>query len=50
MDHATTIPNPLLFWIAKVTDRQVAHAMEFLKAENDILRSKLPLGMTFHSN
>ena len=42
----TRIPNPLLFWIAKVTDRHVAHALEFLKAENEILRSKLPKQFT----
>ena len=42
----TKIPNPLLFWIAKVTDHHVAHALEFLKAENKILQSKLPKQFT----
>ena len=36
----TKIPNPLIFWIAKVTNRPVAHALEFLKAENETMRSQ----------
>ena len=38
----TRIYHPLLFWIAKSANRNVAHALELLKAENEMLRSRLP--------
>jgi putative transposase len=34
--------RPLLFLLAQLTDRELATAVQFLKTENDILRSRLP--------
>jgi putative transposase len=34
--------RPLLLLIARLTDRELAAVIQYLKAENDILRSKLP--------
>jgi putative transposase len=34
--------RPLLLLIARLTDRELAAVVQYLKAENDVLRSKLP--------
>ena len=34
--------HPLLTLIATVTDRQLAHHLEYLKEENRILRERIP--------
>ncbi len=34
--------HPLLFAIARATDQQLARYVEYLKAENKILRARIP--------
>jgi putative transposase len=38
--------QPLLLLLARLTDRQLATVVQYLKAENEILRSKLPKRIT----
>ncbi len=38
--------QPLLLLLARLTDRQLAGVVQYLKAENEILRSKLPKRVT----
>ena len=42
----TRFVYPLLLLVAKATDRELAKYVEYLKAENKILRSKLPKRIT----
>ncbi len=34
--------GPLLLLLAKLTERELLHTVQFLKAENEMLRSRLP--------
>jgi putative transposase len=38
--------QPLLLLLARLTDRQLAAAVQYLKAENEVLRSRLPKRIT----
>src|SRR5262245_49060314 len=38
--------QPLLLLLARLTDRQLAGVVQYLKAENEILRSRLPRRIT----
>lgn len=42
----TNIFRPLLLVIAGATQKELAHQVKYLKVENQILRSKLPMRIT----